>query len=269
MLPLMASVLQTARRDGKTARAAGAVYSGISAEELFMSQKPLTIVQHEPDDPPGSIAVALGELGVPFEVRRVDLGDDLPASPHATAGLISLGGAINVDQQRKYPFLTDEIRLMRQMVHEGAPIWGICLGAQLLAEASGGAVFKRAQPEVGWTAIEKVVDDPLLRGVSSPFVAFNWHAYSCKLSPTSHLIARCGQGVQVFRAGGRAWGTQFHPEVDAEMAPHWVRDAAQEMKHLGPGFAEDLRRETEERLPDYPAFCRRLTENFLLASNLL
>ena len=32
--------------------------------------KPLTIVQHEPDDPPGSIAVALDELGVPFEVCR-------------------------------------------------------------------------------------------------------------------------------------------------------------------------------------------------------
>ena len=34
--------------------------------------KPLTIVQHEPDDPPGSIAVALNDLGVPFTVCRVD-----------------------------------------------------------------------------------------------------------------------------------------------------------------------------------------------------
>ena len=43
-----------------------------------MQPKPVTIVQHEPDDPPGSIAVALTDLGVPFEVRRVDLGDELP-----------------------------------------------------------------------------------------------------------------------------------------------------------------------------------------------
>jgi GMP synthase-like glutamine amidotransferase len=234
-----------------------------------MSQKPLTIVQHEPEDPPGSIAVALKELGVRFEVCRVDLNEDLPATPHDTAGLISLGGAMHVDQQRQYPFLADEVHLMRRMVHAGAPVWGICLGAQLLAEASGGAAYKRKHPEVGWTKIEKVADDPLLRGISSPFHAFNWHAYSCKISPTSHLVAVCGDGVQVFRAGGRAWGTQFHPEVDAEMAPHWVRDAVQEQKHLGAGFAEDLQRETDERLPDYPAFCRRLTENFLLAADLL
>ena len=93
---------------------------------------------------------------------------------------------------------------------------------------------------MGWTTIEKVADDPLLHGISSPFVAFNWHAYSCKISPTSHLVATCGEGVQVFRAGGRAWGTQFHPEVDAEMAPHWVRDAVKEQKHLGEAFAEKL-----------------------------
>jgi GMP synthase-like glutamine amidotransferase len=234
-----------------------------------MATKPLTIVQHEPDDPPGSIAVALEQLGVPFEVCRVDKGDELPATPHDTAGVISLGGAMHVTQQDEFPFLETEIRVMRRMVHEGAPVWGICLGAQLLAIAAGGDVFQRKHAEVGWTSIVKVADDPLLRGIPSPFVAFNWHSYSCRLSPTSHLTAICGKGVQVFRAGGRAWGTQFHPEVDADMAPHWVRDAVDEQKHLGPSFAEELRRETDERLPTYPAFCRRITENFVEASGLL
>ena len=231
--------------------------------------KPLTIVQHEPDDPPGSIGVALTELGVPFDVCRVDLAEKLPAWPAETAGLISLGGAMHATQTKDYPFLAEEIRLMRHMVHEGGPVWGICLGAQLLAIAAGGAAFQRKHPEVGWTSIEKVADDPLLRGISSPFVAFNWHAYSCKLPPTGHLVATCGDGVQVFRAGGRAWGTQFHPEVDAEMAPHWVRDAVKEQKHLGAGFEDQLRRDTDERLPAYPAFCRRITENFLVTSGLL
>lgn len=231
--------------------------------------KPLTIVQHEPDDPPGSIAAALEELRVPFVVCRVDQGDTLPAWPGETSGLISLGGAMHITQTRDYPFLADEITLMRRMVHEGAPVWGICLGAQLLAVADGGDAYKRKHAEVGWTRIEKVQDDPLLRGISSPFVAFNWHEYSCKLPPTAHLVARCGDGVQVFRTGGRSWGTQFHPEIDAGMAPHWMRDAIKEQKHLGETFAEQLRAETEERLPDYPAFCRRLTENFLHTSGLL
>jgi GMP synthase (glutamine-hydrolysing) len=230
---------------------------------------PLTIVQHEPDDPPGSIAVALKELGVPFVVCRLDQGDDLPAWPGETAGLISLGGVMHANQTKDYPFLADEIHLMRRIVHEGGPVWGICLGAQLLAIADGGDVYQRKRPEIGWTSIEKVADDPILHGVSSPFVAFNWHAYSCKLPPTAHLIATCGNCVQVFRTGGKSWGTQFHPEVDAEMAPHWVRDAIKEQKHLGEDFAETLRAETEELLPGYPAFCRRITENFVLTSGLL
>jgi GMP synthase (glutamine-hydrolysing) len=234
-----------------------------------MSRKPLVILQHEPDGPPGSIGVALRALGVPFEVRRLDEGDALPEWPRETSGIIALGGAMHVTQTREFPFLDAEVKLMRRIVHEGGPVWGVCLGAQLLALATGGDVFKRKKPELGWISIEKVADDPLLRGISSPFVAFNWHAYSCRVPSTSHLIARAGAGVQAFRGGGKAWATQFHPEIDAAMAPHWIEDAAQKHPEAGAGFAERLRADTEARLPAYPSFCRKLTENFVLMSGLL
>jgi GMP synthase (glutamine-hydrolysing) len=234
-----------------------------------MSRKPLVILQHESAGPPGSIAVALRDLKVPFEVRRLDHGDELPAWPREAAGLIVLGGAMHVTQTRKHAFLEPEIKLMRRVLHEGGPVWGICLGAQLLTLAGGGDVYRRKKPELGWVSIEKVTRDPLLRGVSSPFVAFSWHAYSCRPSATSHLVARCGSGVQVFRAGGKAWATQFHPEIDAVMAPHWVEDAVKEHPELGAWFAERLRADTEARLPAYPGFCRTLTENFVVTSGLL
>jgi GMP synthase-like glutamine amidotransferase len=234
-----------------------------------MVKKPLVILQHEPEGPPGSIAVALRELGVPFEVRRLDSGDALPEWPHETSGVIALGGAMHVTQTREFPFLAPEVKLLRRIVHEGGPVWGICLGAQLLALAAGGDVYRREAPEVGWTNIEKVADDPLLNGISSPFVAFNWHEYSCDVPPTSHLVARRGDGVQVFRAGGKVWATQFHPEVDEEMAPHWVRDAARKHPHLDAASIARLEADTAEYLPAYPAFCRRLTENFVLTSGLL
>lgn len=234
-----------------------------------MSPKPLVILQHEPDGPPGTIAVALRELKVPFEVRHLDQGDELPAWPQETAGLIVMGGSMHVTQTREHHFLEPEIKLMRRVLHEGGPVWGICLGAQLLTLAAAGDVYRRKQPEVGWVAIEKVADDRLLRGVPSPFVAFNWHAYSCRLPATSHLVARRGNGVQVFRVGGKAWATQFHPEVDVAMAPHWVEDAVREHAEFGAEFAERLRADTEALLPAYPDFCRKLTENFVLTSGLL
>ena len=138
-----------------------------------MDPKPLIILQHDPDNPPGSIAVALRDLGVPFEVRRLDEGGALPQWPHETSGIIALGGAMHVTQTREHPFLEGEIKLMRHIVHEGGPVWGVCLGAELLALAAGGDVYKRKKPDVGWVSIEKVADDPLLRGISSPFIAFS------------------------------------------------------------------------------------------------
>jgi GMP synthase (glutamine-hydrolysing) len=234
-----------------------------------MNPKPLVILQHEPDDPPGSIAVALHHLGVKFEIRRLDKGDVLPEWPHETSGIIAMGGAINVTQTQEFPFLEAEIKLMRRIVHEGGPVWGVCLGAQLLALAAGGDVYKRKKPEVGWVSIEKVADDPLFRGISSPFVAFSWHAYSCSVPATSHLIARTGDCVQAFRAGGRAWGTQFHPEIDAALAPHWVEDAAKEHHEQGKDWVAQLRADTDRYLSGYPSFCHQLTESFVLASGLL
>lgn len=231
--------------------------------------RPLVVLQHEPDDPPGSIAVALRGLGVPFEVRLLHDGEPVPAWPDEASGVISMGGAMHVTQTREFPFLAEEKRLLRRIHHEGGPVWGVCLGAQILTEAVGGTVYKRRHPEVGWVEIEKLIDDPLLHGVSSPFVAFNWHEYSFTLPATAHAVAERPDGLQVYRAGGRSWATQFHPEVDAAMAPHWVEDAVRERKHLGPEFEAKLKADTERYLPGYPAFCAQLTENFVRASGLL
>lgn len=231
--------------------------------------KPIVVVQHEADDPPGSIGVALRDLGVPFEVRRVHEGDALPVWPHEASALISLGGAMHVTQAQEHPFLAEEVVLMRRLLREGAPLWGICLGAQLLTVAAGGEVYRRDKAEVGWYDITIVADDPILHGVGSPFVAFEWHEYSCTLPARARLVAERPDGVQVFRAGGRAWATQFHPEVDEAMAPHWVRDAVKEHPEQGADFFRRLRDDTEDHLPSYPAFCARLVRNFLLASGLL
>jgi GMP synthase (glutamine-hydrolysing) len=234
-----------------------------------MVKKPIVVLQHEPDDPPGGVGATLEDLGVLYEVRRLDLGDALPRWPQETSGIIALGGAMHPTETREHRFLEDEIKLMRRIVHEGGPVWGICLGAELLTIACGGDVYKLKRPELGWVTIEKLVDDPLLNGIWSPFTAFNWHSYGCRVPSTSHLVAEHDGVVQVFRAGGRAWATQFHPEIDAAMAPHWVVDAVREHPELGAGLGERLRAETEQHLPGNASFCRRLTENFVLTSGLL
>ena len=231
--------------------------------------RPIVILQHEPDDPPATVADTLEDLGAPFEVRRLDQGDALPAYPDEASALIVMGGSMHVHQGDEYPFLEAEKTYLRALLKHSAPVWGICLGAQLLALAAGGEVYERAAPEIGWTSIETTLDDPILRGVGSPFVAFEWHLYSCKLPPFGQSIAECAHGLQVFRAGGRAWGTQFHPEVDAEMIERWIVDEVKDLDHRFPGLAETMRAETPRRISANEVFCRRLTTNFLLTSGLL
>ena len=234
-----------------------------------MSAKPLAILQHDAGDPPAGIATALTELGVPFEVRRLYEGDALPAWPHEVAGFISLGGAMHAHQTHQFPFLDAEVKLLRHVIHEGGAVWGVCLGAQLVAQAAGGDVYKLKAPEVGWVSVEKEADDPLLHNISSPFTAFCWHEYACTVPATSHLVASSDSGVQVFRAGGRAWATQFHPEIDATIAPHWVDDAAKNLKHVDEAWQARLRKETEENLTANGLLCRQITENFVVNGGLL
>ena len=231
--------------------------------------KPIVILQHEADDPPGLVGTALTEFGVPYEVRRLHEGDPMPSWPDDLSALIALGGSGRPFETKDFPYLAEEKRLMRRMLLQGAPVWGISLGAEILTLAAGGNVYKLKKPELGWVSIRKVADDPFLYGISSPFRAFCWHEYACSLPPTAHLAADGDMGVQVFRAGGRAWATQFHPEVDAAMIPHWIDYAVVHHPEQGPDFGPRLHADTGRWLPTYPRFCSTLVENFLRTSGLL
>jgi GMP synthase (glutamine-hydrolysing) len=231
--------------------------------------RPLAILQHGADCPPALVAAALDGLGVPYEVRRLDKGDPLPVCPDEASALIIMGGSMHVHQGDRYPFLEAEKRFLRPLLKRGFPIWGICLGAQLLADTSGAEVYVRPVPEIGWVPVEKVDDDPLLHGVASPFVAFEWHYRSFQLPPLGQLVADRSGELQAFRVGGRAWGTQFHPEVDADLIDRWISEARTELESRYPDVLESLVVETPQRLAASEALCRRLTANFLLTSGLL
>ena len=234
-----------------------------------MTGKPLVILQHEAIGPPGGIATALRHLGVPFEVRRCDLGEPLPTWPTDTSGVISLGGYMHVTQRDEFPFLAEEQDLLRQILDDGGPVWGICLGAQLLTLAAGGEVRRRVTPAVGWATIHTVSGDPFFEGIGRRFVAFNWREYTCVPPSGAQHLAQGVDEVQAFRVGGMGWATQFHPEIDEQMAPRWVHDAASEHLVADAKAAARLRTHTTRYLPESLALCRHVVENFARASGSL
>jgi GMP synthase (glutamine-hydrolysing) len=233
------------------------------------SMDPIVIIQHEDANPPGSIARYLALAGLPFEVRHVGRGDALPSSPADFSALIVLGGDMNTHENDKFPFLQTERDLVLACLRAEAPLLGICLGAQQLATAAGGEVYHRMFSEIGWTQVDIVSPDPLMVGVTSPFVCLEWHDYSFRLPPGALRIAAREDGEQVFRMGRRAWGMQFHPEVDADVAELWTAADEQRLDADRPGWAGEIRAETNVYMPAYPRFCGRLIGNFLEACGLV
>jgi len=72
-------------------------------------------------------------------------------------------------------------------------------------------------------------------------------------------LASSAAARQAYRLGDRAWGIQFHAEVDRTMLDHWLRAGREEL----PKPLEEIRAETDRNLPTWNEQGRALCEAFL------
>lgn len=177
------------------------------------------VVQHLEPEGPYRIAEALGERGVEVEACRVFAGDDVPARASGHDGLVVMGGPMSAASDAGFRTRGAELELLGDALSRKVPVLGICLGAQLLALAAGGRVYRGgAGAEIGWMPVhltDEARTDPLFAGVGSPVVALHWHGDTFDLPPgASHLARSALYANQAFRVGEEAWGLQFHLEVD-------------------------------------------------------
>jgi GMP synthase-like glutamine amidotransferase len=227
------------------------------------TERQCIILQHDADGPPGTIGAALREKGVPFAIRHLYAGQSLPAAEEC-GSLIVLGGEMNVVDDDRHPWLVTERELLRACVERSVPVLGICLGAQQLALAAGGEVYRRETSEVGWLPIEVHERDGIFAGLPASVSVLEWHDYSFHAPPEAHLLAVRPDGEQAFLVGGTAWGLQFHPEITATTLDAWIEEEAcgPYAKQRGP-LLDELRQQREFVVRQSEYLCRTLVTNFI------
>jgi GMP synthase-like glutamine amidotransferase len=210
------------------------------------------------DAPAGTFGDVVFDRG-----HRLDLWQpaERPEPPAASAydAVMVFGGAMHVDQDDQHPWLVEEERYLRELVEREVPVLGVCLGAQLLAQAVGARVGPATEPEVGWLEVERTADDPLLDAYPSRFLALQWHSYAFEVPPGAVELARSPVCPQAYRLGESAWGVQFHPEVTGEIVARWIDESPEEAP-------AGLLAETEAWIDDWKRLGRRLCGAFLDAA---
>ena len=178
------------------------------------------------------------------------------------------GGAMHVDQEEAHPWLRGEKELLRDLLSRGVPLIGLCLGAQLLAEAAGATPGRASEPEIGWTAVELTPegrDDPLLTGIPDRLEALEWHSYEAPLPDGAVALARSPVCLQAYRLNGSpAWGLQFHAEVTERDLGLWLDswDSDEDAVRIGLDH-EAMRTDSAERIDAWNELGRGIARRFL------
>jgi GMP synthase (glutamine-hydrolysing) len=195
----------------------------------------ILIVMHVESEGPGSLGTFLQAEGARLHVVRLHDGDTLPEHVEGLDAVISMGGPMNVYEEEKYPYLRDETIFLRKAIDAGLPILGVCLGAQMIAKASGAQVTRSPKEEVGWGLVH-VTDagssDVLFHGLPRTLEVFQWHGDMFHIPETGTLLADgtdCPH--QAFRVRN-AFGLQFHVEVTADILADWFADSPEKVKIL-------------------------------------
>jgi GMP synthase-like glutamine amidotransferase len=231
------------------------------------------VLKHVTFEGPARIAELLAARGCSIEIRELYRGDRVPSRLEPDELLIVMGGPMGVADvgSPEFPFLRDELELLRRCVAADAPVLGVCLGAQLLAAAAGAVVAPMRDGsgarvyEVGWSPLELHAGDAVLAGVPARPTVLHWHGDACELPSGARLLASTPVcKTQAFALGTRQFGLQFHCEVDTPHVLEFLRvDAEFVARANGPDGVERIRRDTERHIAGLRAAGDRLLGNML------
>lgn len=210
--------------------------------------KSVLFLQHGESDGPGLFARTLAAAGVTLDLLHAWKGDPVPLTLEGYDGLALGGGHMSVYEGETYPFLSQGIALIREARRIGHPVLGMCLGAQMIAAACGGRVFRNTAQEIGFfdvTLEPAAHDDALWHEIPAVFRPVHWHGDTFSLPADATLLGSSTlTRHQLFRIDRALYGFQFHLEFELPMLCEMIEEDAVYLSAKGvspEAFIEDAR----------------------------
>jgi len=145
-----------------------------------------------------------------FDDPGVDV--DLP-DPRAYDAVLVLGARWSVYADEVAAWVKPELEMLQTADEAGVPVFGICFGGQLLAQAHGGEVVASAASEIGPHVVAGV---PAVAGIWT-----QWH-HDRFVPPADATVVGTNAAASQAFVLRRNLAVQFHPEVDAESVRDWL-----------------------------------------------
>lgn len=188
-------------------------------------------IEHEPFEGLANIEVWANKKGHTITKTHMFNNEKLPGIADFD-WLIIMGGSMNIYEEEKYPWLREEKDFIKRTIAGKKIMLGICLGAQLLADALGGKVTRNRYKEIGWFPVSLTKEEGHSKTFDSfprRFTSFHWHGDTFQIPPGARKSAESEACQNQAFEYGRITGLQFHLEYSKNSIDQMLKKCGAEI----------------------------------------